>query len=77
MLELDPDSDVFDKYGRLLAWVWVDGELHNYNVVDQGLAKVAYLYGNYLYTYELQDAEYIAKSQGIKIWGEKDPDYDY
>jgi len=77
VLELDPDSDVFDKYGRLLAWVWVDGELHNYNVVEEGLAKVAYLYGDYLYTYEVQDAESMAKSQGIKIWGEKDPDYKY
>ncbi len=77
VLELDPDSDVFDKYGRLLAWVWVDGELHNYNIVEAGLAKVAYLYGDYLYTGELQNAQADAKAQGIKIWGEKDPDYDY
>ncbi len=77
VLELDPDSDTFDKYGRVLAWVWVDGELHNYNVVAEGLAEVAYLYGNYLYTGELKNAEDDAKAAGIKIWGEKDPDYDY
>ncbi len=77
VLELDPGSDTFDKYGRILAWVWVDGELHNYNLVEQGLAKVAYLYGDYLYTNELQNIQDDAKAAGIKIWGEKDPDYEY
>ena len=26
-LEYDSNSDLYDKYGRLLAWVWIDGEL--------------------------------------------------
>ncbi|MEX1308481.1 MAG: thermonuclease family protein [Eubacteriales bacterium] len=77
VLQLDPQSDTFDKYGRLLGWVWVDGELHNYNVVAAGLAEVAYLYGDYIYTDDLKRAQAEAQEQGLKIWGEKDPNYEY
>ena len=77
ILELDPDSDIFDKYDRLLAWVWVDGELLNYLIVEEGLAEVAYLFGDYLYTDYLEDIQYDAEMQGIKIWGETDPDFEY
>jgi micrococcal nuclease len=77
ILELDADSDVFDKYGRLLAWVWLDGKLLNYVLVDESLANVAYLYGDYKYTDELQDIEAVRKKQKKRIWGEKDPDFDY
>ena len=77
VIQLDPESDTFDKYDRLLGWVWVDGQLHNYNVVAAGLAEVKYLYGDYLYAGDLKSAEAGAKAQGLKIWGEKDPDYNY
>jgi micrococcal nuclease len=77
ILELDADSDIFDKYDRLLSWVWVDGKLLNYLLVDEGAARVAYLYGDYKYTYYLEDAEITRQSEGVKIWGEIDPDFDY
>jgi len=77
VLQLDPDSDTFDKYDRLLAWIWVDETLYNYEIVSQGLADVNYLYGDYLYTDDLLDAQETAKAQGLKIWGEKDPNFDY
>ena len=77
VLELDPDSDTFDKYDRLLAWVWVDGALLNEMIVSAGLAEVAYLYGDYQYTDFLFSAQNAAKAEGIKIWGEIDPDFAY
>ena len=77
ILQSDPDSDELDKYGRLLAWIWVDGKLLNYMLVDASLAKVAYLYGDYIYTDDLIKTQDIRQSEGKKIWGEQDPDFDY
>lgn len=51
MLQTDPGDGVTDHYNRGLVWVWVKAdinseyELLNYKVIQQGLAKVAYLYG--------------------------------
>ena len=64
ILELDPGSDIFDKYDRLLAWVWVDGELLNYKLVEEGLAYVKYLYGDYKYTLVLIKLEAQAQRYG-------------
>ena len=75
VLELDPDSDTFDRYDRLLAWVWVDGELLNEMIVSEGLAEVVYLYGDYQYTDCLVAAQKTAESNGKKIWGEIDPNF--
>jgi len=77
IIQSDPDSDIKDKYGRLLAWIWIDGKLLNYMLVDASLAQVKYLYGDYLYTDDLLDIEKIRRNEGKKIWGERDPDYDY
>ncbi len=77
ILELDEESDTFDKYSRLLAWIWVDGELLNYMLVEEGLAYVKYLYGDYKYNDTMIKLESGVQSQKIKIWGEEDPDYDY
>lgn len=67
-LEYDPKSDKKDKYGRVLAWVFVDGKLLQKDLVSKGYAKVAYLYDDYLYTDELNKAEESAKSKGLRVW---------
>lgn len=67
-LEFDNNSDKTDKYGRYLAWIWVDGELLQDLLVKEGLAKVAYLYADYKYTNILQESEKIAKEDKIGIW---------
>lgn len=67
-LEFDNNSDKTDKYGRYLAWIWVDGELLQDLLVKEGLAKVAYLYADYKYTNILQESEKIAKENKIGIW---------
>lgn len=72
-LEFDNNSDKKDKYNRYLAWIWVDGELLQSLLVNQGLAKVAYLYGDYKYTNILQESENVAKENKIGIW--KDENY--
>ena len=67
-LETDPASDKEDKYGRLLAWVFVDDVLLQDNLIKNGLAKVSYLYGDYKYTETLQATEEIAKNEKLGIW---------
>lgn len=68
ILEFDPKSDEKDKYGRILAWVWIDGELLQQKLVAQGYAKVEYIYGDYLYLEILKQAEQDAKNKKIGIW---------
>ncbi len=77
-LEYDDGSDKRDKYGRDLAWVFVDGELLQQKLVAQGLAEVAYIYGEYAYTEELYRAQETAQKQKLHIWSEdeKEP-YDW
>jgi len=77
ILELDEESDIFDNYSRLLAWVWVDGELLNYKLVEEGLAYVKYLYGDYKYNPDMIKLEAETQKKNVKIWGQEDPDYDY
>ena len=71
-LEFDPNSDKLDKYDRYLAWIWVDDTLLQDLIISEGLAEVAYLYGDYKYTELLKDHEEIAKSKKIGIWSEEE-----
>ena len=71
-LEYDKDSDKEDKYDRLLAWVFVDGELLQDKIIQGGYAEVAYLYGDYKYTNLLQDHQAVAETKKIGIWNDKE-----
>lgn len=72
-LEYDDNSDKEDKYGRTLAWVWVDGVLLQQSLIEKGLAEVAYLYDDYQYTSLLQDAEAVAKANKVGQWSGETP----
>ena len=67
-LEYDNNSDKTDKYDRHLVWVFVDGELLQKKLVSKGYASVAYLYGDYKYTEELEEVEKEAEDQKLGIW---------
>ncbi len=71
MLEYDANSEKEDKYGRILAFVFVDDELLESKLISLGYAKVAYLYGDYNYVDELKEQEQIAQSKKIGIWSEE------
>jgi len=74
-ITLEYEKDKSDKYDRVLAWVFVDGELLQGKLVRKGLAKVAYLYDDYKYTEKLQKLESEAKSDKINIWSDYKEDY--
>ena len=75
-IEYDPNSDKLDKYDRHLVWVFVDDTLLQDLIIKKGLGKIAYLYGDYQYTYILETSELIAKTSKIGIWSETN-DYLY
>jgi len=70
-IEYDEDSNKMDKYDRLLVWVFTDGSLLQEDLVKNGYAKVAYLYGDYKYTSKLENAQELASAKNIGIWNEE------
>lgn len=69
-LEFDPNSDLKDKYDRYLAWVFVDENLLQKEIIQKGYGQVAYLYGDYKYTAELKVAQQTAQREKLGIWQE-------
>lgn len=67
-IQYDPRSDKKDKYDRLLAWIFVDGELLQEKLVSKGLSEVKYVYDDYMYSNKLYDLENIAKEKGVGMW---------
>lgn len=67
-LEYDEESDKLDKYDRHLVWVFVDDVLLQKKLVSKGYASVAYLYGDYKYTEELEEVEQEVEEQKLGIW---------
>ena len=74
-ISLEYEKDKTDKYDRVLAWVFTDGELLQGKLVREGLAKVAYLYDDYKYTDKLQRYEDGDKKKKINIWSDYKEDY--
>lgn len=67
-LEYDNNSDRYDKYDRLLAWVFVDNNNLSELLVKKGLAKVDYIYGDYKYVDNLCKYQKNAYSEQVGIW---------
>lgn len=67
-IEKDLASEEYDKYGRLLVWVFVDDELLQYKLVENGLAKARYIYGDYAYLEGIYDLQELAKKDKKGIW---------
>ncbi len=76
-LEYDDESDKLDKYGRTLAWIIVDGENLQLDLVKNGYAEVKYIYGDYKYLNELKKLEKEAKKQKLGMWQDYEEKIDY
>ncbi len=62
-----------DKYGRMLAYVYIDGESVQQQLVEEGLARVAYIYPpNTKHLDPFKNAEKKAQQEGIGIWSIED-----
>ena len=75
-IEYDKNSEKYDKYDRHLVWVFVDDKLLQDLIVKEGLGEVAYLYGDYEYTNQLEISQIEAKKEKKNMWSESN-DYLY
>ncbi len=73
-MEFDSSADEKDKYDRYLSWIWVDDELLQNLLVQNGLAETYMLQNNYKYAGMLQESEEIAKNNKLGIWSEETKD---
>jgi endonuclease YncB( thermonuclease family) len=68
-VQIEIDVSERDKYGRLLAYLWIGDEMFNELLLEQGLARVAYVYPpNIKYVEQFRDTQKKAQLAGIGIW---------
>lgn len=75
-LEYDPASEKRDKYGRVLAWIFVDDKLLQEDLVSKGYAEIKYVYKDYLYVGKLEKKQEKAIEKKIGMWSEKEIEID-
>ena len=74
-IEYDNNSDKFYKYDRHLVWVFVDDTLLQEKLLEEGLAEIKYIYGDYKYLDELKKVESTAKKNKVGMWSDSKDDY--
>ncbi len=68
---LEFDVQRMDKYGRLLAYVWLEsGKMLNQVLLEEGYAQVYTIPPNVKYEKEFLDAQRKARQEGKGLWGE-------
>ena len=65
---LELDAEARDRYGRLLAYVWVDGAMANLAMVQRGYARTLTIPPNVRYARSFADAERDAREAGRGLW---------
>ncbi|MBB5325215.1 micrococcal nuclease [Anoxybacillus tepidamans] len=65
---LEFDVGIKDKYGRLLAYVWVGKELYNETLVKEGYARVMTIQPNVKYQEKFIKAERAARQSKKGLW---------
>jgi micrococcal nuclease len=72
-LETDGNT-LFDKYDRLLAWVFVEDKLHQEEITKAGLVEDFYDFGTYNYEKRVRQAMDEAKENSMGIYDGSDKD---
>jgi len=68
-VRLEFDREKKDKYGRLLAYVYVDGKMANLELVRKGLATVYTFPPNTMHLDRLLEAQSEARAEKKGLWG--------
>ena len=76
-LTLEYDIDKRDRYGRVLAYVWVDTLLVNAELVRQGLASVYTFLPNLKYRARFVSLQTDARNMKAGIWSVEAPPEEY
>lgn len=75
-IEYDINSDKYDKYNRVLGWVFVDNNNLSELLLSKGYAEVKYIYGDYKYIDDLCIAQKVAYDDKLGIWSISDYNYE-
>ncbi|MBM3674159.1 MAG: thermonuclease family protein [Actinobacteria bacterium] len=69
-VRLETDVETRDVYGRLLAYVVVDGRRYNDELLELGFARLLVILPNGAHAREMLTAELAARRAGRGLWGE-------
>ena len=67
-VELEFDVERTDRFDRVLAYVWLDGELFNERILVDGFAVLATFPPNVRYIDRFTEAERRARDEGAGVW---------
>ena len=67
-VNLEFDIEERDQYGRLLAYVWLDGKMFNRVLLEEGYAQIATFPPNVKYVYDFKLLERKAKENQRGFW---------
>jgi micrococcal nuclease len=67
-VELERDVELQDQYGRMLAYVWIDGLQVNWVMVRQGWAVLLTYPPNVQYVDWYTEAQRRAREDGVGLW---------
>jgi micrococcal nuclease len=67
-VRLEPDVEARDRYGRLLAYVWLGDVMVNWRMVREGWAVLLTYQPNVQYVEWFVDAERRAREEGRALW---------
>lgn len=68
-VRLEFDEERVDDYDRLLAYVYIGGEMFNETLVEEGFAQVATFPPNTRHLGRFEAAQESARGAGVGIWG--------
>ncbi len=71
-VELVSDVEDADRYGRLLRYVYADGEMVNEILLREGYAKKMSIKPNTVHAYTFAELEVQARQSGYGLWSECD-----
>lgn len=69
-VQLEFDVEERDKYGRMLAYVWIDGVMYNKTLLSEGYAKLATFPPNVKYVDDFKALEKQARELKKGFWGD-------
>jgi micrococcal nuclease len=68
-VRLENDVETRDVYGRRLAYVYLDGERYDDELLRLGYARLLVIEPNHLHARTMLDEELDAKRRGVGLWG--------
>ena len=68
-VQLEFDVDERDQYGRLLAYVYLNGQMYNKMLLEKGYAKIATFPPNVKYVEDFKTLQKEARENKVGLWG--------